>query len=286
MAVPSDVTEAIIKTAGLSDAGNTSSAFSTLATNNWLPEAKEYVWTYFKKARDFQKTGVDITIKGSREYSLPSDYDRMLDVVILDGDTRGTAQAGTSNTITLASADTSTEDSVVGKYILVYSGTGENGYRQVTAFNTSTKVATMDSNWDTTPDATSLYMIVNYRQILTPATLQQLEASFTTGEKARPDFYAEYDNKLFLAKVPDESYYGVLYRYYVNIMKLDDTSSIYTLFLNQFRMVLQKYIEMKALKKMDDTRADKEVKELARLTSYLISKQIVDTVGLQKVVSY
>jgi len=286
MAVPSDVTESVITAAALSDAGISSTTYSTLASSNWLPEAKEYVWTRFKKARDFQQTKIAISVKGVREYAMPTDYDRGLEVAILDGDTRGTAQAGAADSITLAAADSSTEDYVVGKYILIYSGTGAGGYQQCKTFSTTTKVATMDGNWNTTPDSTSLYMIISYRYTLKPALISALDASFfSVGEKARPEFYAEYDDKLYLGKVPDQSYYGILFRYYSNIMKADTSDAVYTLFLNRFRNVLQKYIEVKALKRMDDTRAEKEERELARMTAYLIAKQIENVSGLQRVVA-
>lgn len=67
------------------------------------------------------------------------------------------AQAGGSNTITLASGDTMTNGGYVGYTIRLVSGTGStgNGYTpisnpvlgQITAYNSTTKVATVDITW-------------------------------------------------------------------------------------------------------------------------------------------
>jgi hypothetical protein len=76
---------------------------------------------------------------------------------------RGTAQGGTSTTITLDAGAASNANSYVGDGIILYGGTG-GGYpgvgqvRTIVAYNTSTKVATVDRAWTTTPDATSTFI--------------------------------------------------------------------------------------------------------------------------------
>lgn len=72
----------------------------------------------------------------------------------------GTATAGTSTTITLASGADATDSYYVGDYIYITGGTGAGQYRRVSAYVGSTKVATLESGWTTTPDATSTYRIV------------------------------------------------------------------------------------------------------------------------------
>ena len=71
----------------------------------------------------------------------------------------GTAQAGAAGSITLAVGEPSTTDIFVGCRILIHTGTGAKQERICTAYNGSTKVATVDRNWDVTPDATSQYEI-------------------------------------------------------------------------------------------------------------------------------
>lgn len=72
----------------------------------------------------------------------------------------GTAQAGASGTITLRSGASAT--SSLYKYLVVriYGGTGAGQARVITAYNGGTKVATVDTSWTTSPDATSTYAII------------------------------------------------------------------------------------------------------------------------------
>lgn len=78
----------------------------------------------------------------------------------------GTAQAGAAGSITLASG--AAAYSLIGCIVKTSGGTGGGGgsgslgnqARVITAYNTSTKVATVVPNWETTPDATTTYEIL------------------------------------------------------------------------------------------------------------------------------
>lgn len=77
----------------------------------------------------------------------------------------GTAQAGASGTITLAS--TAPTYDISGRIVRTTGGTGGGGTggannqaRVITAYNASTKVATVVPNWETTPDNTTTYDIL------------------------------------------------------------------------------------------------------------------------------
>lgn len=72
----------------------------------------------------------------------------------------GTAQAGsTATTIKLAAAASATNSLYVGDLIAIRSGTGVQQVRTIIAYNGTTKIATVDRSWVTTPDATSVYAI-------------------------------------------------------------------------------------------------------------------------------
>lgn len=74
----------------------------------------------------------------------------------------GTAQTGSSSTITLASSGSSAvEDFYVGNLISIVSGTGAGQSRCINDYNGSTKVASVGYNWKTNPDATSKYAIIS-----------------------------------------------------------------------------------------------------------------------------
>lgn len=72
----------------------------------------------------------------------------------------GTAQAGTSSSITLdATGSSSTDDFYNYNLVSIHSGTGAGQVRQVTDYNGTTKVATVDPAWTTTPSTDSEYVI-------------------------------------------------------------------------------------------------------------------------------
>jgi hypothetical protein len=77
----------------------------------------------------------------------------------------GTAQAGAASSITLDAGASAVAGAYVGDQIYLYGGTGggirgTGQRRTVTAYNPSTKVATVNRTWDTTPDSTTLFMML------------------------------------------------------------------------------------------------------------------------------
>jgi hypothetical protein len=73
--------------------------------------------------------------------------------------THGIAQAATASTITLATNALAIADSYVGSDIYVTGGTGIGQTRLITAYTVG-RVATISPDWDTTPDATSIYKVL------------------------------------------------------------------------------------------------------------------------------
>lgn len=72
----------------------------------------------------------------------------------------GTAQGGASTSITLDASASATTDFYVGLTVLLTGGTGVGQARRITAYNGSTKVATITPTWATTPDATSTFALL------------------------------------------------------------------------------------------------------------------------------
>jgi hypothetical protein len=76
----------------------------------------------------------------------------------------GTAQAGAASSITLDAGASALAGSYVGYDVFLYGGTGGGirgvGQRRtIVAYNTSTKVATVDRAWSTNPDATTTFIL-------------------------------------------------------------------------------------------------------------------------------
>ena len=73
---------------------------------------------------------------------------------------QGVAQAGGATSLTLQSTASATDSIYVGSLLTILSGTGSGGTREITAYNGTTKVATVDSAWSVTPDSTSAYAVI------------------------------------------------------------------------------------------------------------------------------
>lgn len=74
-----------------------------------------------------------------------------------------TAQAGAASTITLDAGASAVTNSYVGDGIYLYGGTGggirgTGQFRTITAYDPSTKIATVNRAWGTTPDNTTKFM--------------------------------------------------------------------------------------------------------------------------------
>jgi hypothetical protein len=71
-----------------------------------------------------------------------------------------TATAGSATTITLGASGSAVNDTYTGLTIVIYGGTGAYQSRAITAYDGSTKVATVDPAWATAPNSTSQYVIL------------------------------------------------------------------------------------------------------------------------------
>jgi hypothetical protein len=76
--------------------------------------------------------------------------------------TSGTAQAGTSTTITLKATSSATDDIYNGMSIEITGGTGVGQIRRIEDYVGSTKVATVESAWTVTPNGTSTYEVTSW----------------------------------------------------------------------------------------------------------------------------
>lgn len=102
-------------------------------------------------ARDL---GAGVLVGDKTGFSLAAPDSRVID--------SGTAQAGsTSTTIKFAAGASAASGIYNGEVVFVYGGTGAKQTRTITAYNGTTKVATVDRAWQTTPDNTSLYAVLS-----------------------------------------------------------------------------------------------------------------------------
>lgn len=77
-------------------------------------------------------------------------------VIAHSGDTHvneGLATGGGNSTITLNALASSVDDTYVGQNVFLFAGTGQDQSRTITAYNGTSKVATLDRDWETNPAA-------------------------------------------------------------------------------------------------------------------------------------
>lgn len=73
---------------------------------------------------------------------------------------QGVATAGGNTSITLAATASATSNLYIGSVVTILSGTGSGQTREITAYNGTSKAATVDSAWGVNPDATSAYAVI------------------------------------------------------------------------------------------------------------------------------
>ena len=100
----------------------------------------------------------------------PEDVSGKVTLTASQGAVTGTAQTGsTSTTIKLATGASSTDDAYNGMYVTLTGGTGDGQERLITDYEGSTRIATVDAAWTTTPDNTSTYSL----RVFTPNSVGQ-----------------------------------------------------------------------------------------------------------------
>lgn len=220
------------------------------------------------RLKSLQETLLDASVSGQKTLDLAEDMDEELAVEVLDGSRRATAQAGASSTITLVSTDSSTAANAEGRWIFLTGGTGADQIRQIISLDTSTKVATVDSAWSTTPDSTTTYLIVDNIYPLEEEHISEIETTAAQA-KGRPTAFAKYNRQIIFDRAFDRSTYGIRVRYFMNVHEIDRTegsTSRYTRLLQNWQSTLITGVAWKIFEDKDDNR------QLAKQQAYEASK--------------
>lgn len=258
MSIPSAPTlrQLVIEGLNKGGEGDPSSSLISRAETYWVEEIKNDIWTLCKKLKLLHITAYGIFNQGQSKYSNPTDFSSDLSLTILDGSVRGTAQGGTVSTITLASDDVSTQDSIIGKEIIILSGTGTASWSQVISYDSSTKVATVSPNFTTAPASGSGYMVIDREYPVSPRPVFQKDELYQSPQKGiAAEFYPIGDEdygEFILNKAPDKVY-GARLRYYANIMRLDNSSTHMSTIYQRGRAI---FVEGIAFKQLDDNDDD------------------------------
>lgn len=292
MSAPTDPTLTTLCTEALKKAGHNSptSAQITHAGDYYMEEIKADICLLSRKLKSLEITAAIPIPAGKRRFDRPTDFGMDLTLTLLDGTQTGTAQSGSTSSITLAATATSAERDVLGRDILITSGTGVNGFSHATAYNTSTKAATVYPNFTTAPSSDSGYLIVDrnypieigpaFRGDLnsTPYNVQRPSMAYPIGDESNGDF--------FFDSIPDKAY-GLRMRYFVDLQTLDLASTRMTTLYRKWRTFWIQGVMAKELQMRDDERAALEMRKYEQGLSALIGREApgLDLSTLQVTVS-
>lgn len=263
MAAPTAPTRATILSEALNIAGYGASPASALTTRGqeWFEEIKNEIWMRERKLKSLMTSSIQALTNGLPLYSNPSDYASDLALTFLTGTVYGTAQAGAASTITLAASTSSTEADLIGKEVYVYSGTGSGQRARITAYNSSTKVATVSPSWSTTPDNTSLYLIVGHYRPLDQKPLWYIQQASQRAALGEPVIFCPLGDSQYgkyqIHPTPyrtDSQPMLLLQEYYANLMTLDLAGTLMATLYQNWREVWHKGIIARAWRDMDDNR--------------------------------
>jgi hypothetical protein len=110
----------------------------------------------------------------------------------------GTAQAGNSNTITLAATASAIDGTYNRNLIILTDNLGVGQTRTIVDYDGTTKVAVIDRDWRTSPDATTTYQVTPDN---TPLVVDQGVAQSGTSTTIKLRAYASSTNDIYLCNV-------------------------------------------------------------------------------------
>ena len=262
MAAPSNPTVTGVVTEGLKRGGrvNPSSLDITNSTNNQFQEVKSDIRRRARHHPLLVSLYAGVTVVGQNRYTIPSDHDGVIAVSLWDGpdDYRGTAQTGASSTITLASDFDQAAADVEGRFLVTTGGTGPNQTRQILDYDNSTKVATMESAWTTTPTSSTTYLVVNSNHFLYEQSKSYVwnrkTAPMTLG---RPQKAMIQGDTLWTDYNPDKIY-GLIYDYWLDLTSMDEAATQFIKILRQWRSIFIQGVAVKTNQRWDDRRYNQE----------------------------
>jgi hypothetical protein len=283
MAIPTAPTLASICTEGIKRSGYPSpSATQVTRAQDWIEEIKWDIWNLDKKYKSLLIASYGVTTNGVSRYANPSDFESDLSVTILDGLHTGMLQSATANTATLATTEDMDEAFAQGKFLLITSGTGLGSCSQITAYDNTTKVATVVPNFNTTPDGSENYMVVDTQYKLEQQYITRKDELTYPDDKQIPAYYfpigqgnsdSDETGEFELYPTPDKTY-GIQLRYFANLMLVDLSSNLMTTLYRRWRNIFIQGIICKSLQNDRDNRYINEMQIYKKMLQELKMREV------------
>lgn len=283
MAIPTSPTLTTICTEGIKRSGYPSPSTTQITrAADWVEEVKWDIWNLDKKYKSLLIASYGVTQIGVSRYANPSDFESDLSVTILDGQHTGTLQAANANTATLSATESMNESFAQGKFLLITSGVGLGSCSQITAYNSVTKVATVVPNFNTTPDGTEGYMIVDTQYKLEQQHIQRKDEVTNPDERQTPAYYfpigqgnsdSDETGEFELYPTPDKVY-GIQLRYFANLMLVDLSSNLMATLYRRWRNLFVQGVMIKSLQNDRDNRYIPEIQVYKKMLQELKMREV------------
>jgi hypothetical protein len=261
MAIPTQPTKTTISTEALRRFYNGATPPATEVTraeDYGLEKVKRDIMLIGKKWRPLETLAWDITKEGVSKYTLPSDYEAIKSVTLLDGDHTGLL-TGVDNVTTLAytlAADEDiTEEQAVGSYLLITSGTGVKQAVQIDDYSTTTKVVTGAEAFATAPVVGDGYMVVNWQRDLDIQPMVRREGITYATKTGKPTTcFISADSTYGHIEMYEcaDDVYGLRIRYFADLLRLDITGTLYSTLLRRWAGVFEQGVYVWKLGEDDD----------------------------------
>lgn len=258
MTAPAAPTLESIVTEGLYQAKefHPSTAMLTRYETEVMEQLKNEIWKACRQPKVMQTFAYGVLIPGQSRYSCPSDFSSDMRMMILWGNNQGTAQGGSTSTIILQANSTFQLSDLIGKEIVLISGTGVGSAGQVIGLsNVSGTITITVDGFSVAPDNTSGYMIcdqawpcdvehlVDFARKYRPAITDRPRKAYPMGDE-------DFDE--FIFDVAPDQIYVAKYFYYGNIMKTDLDSQLMSRLYQDWRNFWIQGIKAKHLMLNDD----------------------------------
>jgi len=267
------ITQEGMRRAKFSEAKITS--YASRAEGKWIREIKNAIYLRNRRWEALQKKAILITAKGQTTYNNPSDFSEFHVMELLSGTVTGTAQSGSVSNIVLAATHTL---DVVGKEILMTTGTAKGSIARAITYNSSTKSADVAPQFNTAVATGDSYLVVEKKVPLVQGSRANKFTIQSIQSMNEPRYYYPVGDKDYrqfeLDPVPDKSTYGIRNIYFANIMTLDTTSALLEQAFERWEELFTQGIFYKALwDRQARTDAKREEDEFNRQLSVIVANE-------------
>jgi hypothetical protein len=202
-------------------------------------------------------------------------------MVFASGARYGAAQAGTTASITLAATDTGTESDTIGREVAITSGTGLGGISTISAFNTTSKLATFTPAVTTAPVLSSGYVILDDYRPMREMPLWDHSKTLMSQNKGYPEAFfplGDSSNGQFLLDPKpwreDSQPMIIIHRYQADLTEADSTGTLLLTLYQKWQPLWISGLRWKCLQNDDDDRAPSAFQEYQKSMRDIMNAEI------------